>query len=306
MKHHVTRARRTLLALTTVLSLGVTACAPGGESADSDTCPYGKIAFGVEPFEDPTALEPAYRTIADDLSQSLECKVEVQIVEDYAAEVLAMRNGSLILGQFGPLGYVFASSEAHAEPVVSFGNADGKLSTYTAGIWVKKDSGITNLTELRGKQLALGGVGSTSGDALPRMAVKNAGLSDSDLTMDYAGGHPEALLALTNGAVDAAEINSQKLATAQADGRFNPNDYRQIWESAPIPNDPITVAGDANPELKKRIRKALLSLKPETVKAVASYLDVDPPGPMVPVTKKDYQQLFELRDSLGLTTEDVQ
>ncbi|WP_420098662.1 phosphate/phosphite/phosphonate ABC transporter substrate-binding protein [Corynebacterium sp.] len=289
-----------------VALLSTTACAPGGYGPDDPVCPNGTIAFGIEPYEAPDKLEPAYQLIADDLSDTLNCEVDVQIVEDYSAEVLAMRNGSLNLGQFGPLGYVFADRIANAEPIVSFGDAEGKLSTYTAGIWVSKDSPLQNIGDLRGRQLALGGVGSTSGDALPRMAVSEAGLSEDDLTMDYTGGHPEALLALKNGAVDAAQINSQTLTSATAEGTFNPDDFRRIWTSDPIPNDPITIPGDANPELKKNLREALTSLSPETVTEVAAFLDVDPPGPLVTVTKDDYRSLFHLADELGMTPEDVE
>ncbi|WP_221739933.1 phosphate/phosphite/phosphonate ABC transporter substrate-binding protein, partial [Corynebacterium bovis] len=309
-RHRPPTARRAavrVVTLTTILglTLGTAACAPGGRGPDDPTCPNGKIAFGVEPFESPDTLEPAYRAIAADLGRALDYEVEVQVVDDYSAEVLAMRNGSLTLGQFGPLGYVFADRVARAEPVVSFGDADGVLSTYTAGIWVAADSPIRTVADLRGRQLALGSVGSTSGDALPRMAVSEAGLREDDLRMDYAGGHPEALLALTNGAVDAAEINSQTLATATADGTFRPGDFRQIWISGPVPNDPVTVAGDAPAELKENLRRALTSLSPETISEVARLLDVDPPGPLVPVTKDDYTSLFRLADELHMTPEDI-
>jgi phosphonate transport system substrate-binding protein len=301
-----TTAVTALATVTALASVLTTACAPGGRGPDDPVCPNGKIAFGIEPYEAPDKLEPAYQVIAEDLSETLDCEVEVQIVEDYSAEVLAMRNGSLNLGQFGPLGYVFADRIAQAEPIVSFGDAEGNLSTYTAGIWVQKDSPVRTIDDLRGRQLALGGVGSTSGDALPRMAVSEAGLTEDDLTMDYTGGHPEALLSLKNGAVDAAQINSQTLASATVEGTFNPDDFRQIWKSDPIPNDPITIPGDANPELKENLREALTSLSPETITEVAAFLDVDPPGPLVPVTKDDYRSLFHLADELGMTPEDVE
>ncbi|MDN5583199.1 MAG: phosphate/phosphite/phosphonate ABC transporter substrate-binding protein [Corynebacterium sp.] len=301
-----TAHRAALAASCAVLLAAATACAPGGHGPDDPTCPNGKIAFGIEPYEAPDKLEPAYQVIADDLGETLDCEVDMQIVEDYSAEVLAMRNGSLTLGQFGPLGYVFADRIADAEPVVSFGDADGELSTYTAGIWVAEDSPVKTVEDLRGRQLALGGVGSTSGDALPRMAVSDAGLTEDDLTMDYAGGHPEALLALKNGAVDAAQINSQTVGSASAEGTFDPDDFRQIWSSDPIPNDPITIAGDANPELKENLREALTSLDPETLTAVAGFLDIDPPGPLVAVAKDDYRSLFHLADELGMTPEDVE
>ncbi|MCF3139155.1 phosphate/phosphite/phosphonate ABC transporter substrate-binding protein [Paenarthrobacter sp. AR 02] len=294
------------LALATALAL--TACGGSAQSspaATSATCPNGGIKFGIEPYEDPAKLKPAYDVLAAALSKKLECPVSVQVVEDYAAEVLAMRNGKLDLGQFGPLGYVFADAKAGAEPLVSFGTAGKELSTYTAGIWVSKDSPIQAIGDLKGKSLALGSVGSTSGDVLPRFGLREAEIADADLKMDYTGGHPEALLALTNGKVDAAEINSQTLATAIAAGTFTSDKYRQVWTSNPIPNDPITVRGDADPAFKAAVKDAFLSLDPTDVAKVGEFLDVTPPGPLLEVTKDNYQPLFELAKTMNLTEKDL-
>jgi len=297
------------LSLTAVLALsacGGTAQAGGSSAgAASATCPNGEIKFGIEPYEAPDKLVPAYEVLASALSKKLNCPVKVQVVDDYAAEVLAMRNGKLDLGEFGPLGFVFASQQAGAEPLVSFATADKKLSSYKAGIWVPKDSPIKSINDLKGKSLALGSNGSTSGDALPRFALQQAGIAEKDVKLDYAGGHPEALLALKNGKVDAAEINTQTLATATKEGTFKAEDFRQVWASDPIPNDPITVRKDADPAFKKAVTDALLQLDPQDVAKVGSFLDVTPPGPMVPVTKADYQPLFDLATALNLTEKNL-
>jgi phosphonate transport system substrate-binding protein len=300
------RSRLVALATAALCVLSLSACGPDdGAGTASATCPGGKVRFGVEPYEDPARLKPAYQVLARALQDELGCPVELTVVGDYSAEVLAMRNGRLELAQFGPLGYVFASIKANAEPLVSFASASGALTTYTAGIWVPKDSPARSLRELRGKSLALSSVGSTSGDALPRYALKTAGLAEGDVQIDYAGGHPEALLALTNGKVDAAEINSQQLVTARAEGSFDESRFRQIWESAKIPNDPITVRGDLHPAFKAAVRTALLELGPQDVAKVGAFLDVDPPGPLVEVTRDTYQPLFDLAAALGLTEGDI-
>ena len=293
------------LAAALVATLALTACGGGAAQLESPTCPDGQIRFGVEPFEDPARLTPAAEVLGDALSQSLNCPVEVQVTDDYSAEVLAMENGRLDIAIFGPLGYVFASRRAGAEPLASFGDAHGNLSSYTAGIWVPKNSDITAIDQLRGRSLALASVGSTSGDALPRKALVDAGIGQEEVRIDYAGGHPEALLALINGAVDAAEINSQQLASATAAGTFDPAGYRQVWTSEPIPNDPVTVRGDMDPAFKNAVRDALLNLDPAAVGEIGALLDVSPPGPLVAVEKSTYQPLFDLAAALGLTEDDV-
>jgi phosphonate transport system substrate-binding protein len=304
---------RSLAGLAAVATLTLSAAGCGSDSADSAaaadsdsaTCPNGKIRFGIEPFEDPAKLTPAFQTLADALGKQLDCEVDVQVVQDYSAEVLAMQNGQLELAQFGPLGYVFADQRANAEAIASFGLADGTLSSYTAGIWVPKDSDITSVEDLQGHTLALSEPGSTSGDALPREAILDAGMSKDDVEVTYAGGHPEALLALKNGKVDAAEINSQQMATSTGEGAFDESQYRAIWTSDPIPNDPITIAGDLDPAFKDAVKQALLTLPTADVEAIGAFLDVDPAGPLVEVDKKTYQPLFDLADTLGLTENDV-
>ncbi|GGU46349.1 phosphate/phosphite/phosphonate ABC transporter substrate-binding protein [Lentzea flava] len=291
---------RAVLAATLVLT---TACGTT-TSTSSGGCPNnGHVRFGVEPYEDPARLKPAYEVLAKALTRKLGCEVELQIVDDYAAEVLAMRNGKLELAEFGPLGYVFASQKAKAEPLVSFADGTGKLTSYTAGIWVAKDSPVQKIEDLRGKSLALSSVGSASGDALPRYGLKKHGVAD--VKLDYAGGHPEAMLALINGKVDAAEINSQQLATAKSAGTFDEAKFRQIWKSEPIPNDPITVRGDLDASFKDRVRKALLELETADVEKVGAFLDVTPPGPLVRVDNDTYKVLFDLATTLGLKEEDV-
>ncbi|MEU9927309.1 phosphate/phosphite/phosphonate ABC transporter substrate-binding protein [Streptomyces anulatus] len=297
--------RRLSLVGTVIAALTLSACGQGAEKPESASCPGGKIRFGVEPFEDPAKLTPAAKVLAEALGESLDCPVELTVTEDYAAAVLAMENQKLDVGIFGPLGYVFAHKRAGAEALASFGDTEGNLSSYTAGIWVPKDSKVTSVKELRSHSLALGSVGSTSGDALPRQALVDAGLKKSDVEVTYAGGHPEALLALVNNTVDAAEINSQQLASATDSGTFDPSKFRKVWTSDPIPNDPITVRGDHDKAFKKAVRDALLNLPADKVGEIGALLDVDPPAPLVPVDKNTYQPLFDLAETLKLTEKDV-
>ncbi|WP_242882307.1 phosphate/phosphite/phosphonate ABC transporter substrate-binding protein [Actinomadura litoris] len=298
-----------MAALVPAAALALTGCGDDASGSDAKgsskgSCPGGKVRFGVEPFEDAAKLTPAYKTLGKALETKLGCPVEVQIVQGYSAEVLALQNGKLEIAQFGPLGFVFASQRTGAQAVASFGNPDRTVSSYKAGIWVKKDSPIKTVADLRGRTLALSDAGSTSGDALPRFAIKKAGLSESDVKRQYAGGHPQALLALTYGKVDAAEINTQQQATSTEEKQFDASRYRQIWASDPIPNDPIAVRKDLDPAFRAKLVSALTSLTPQDVAKVGSYLDVEP-GPLVPVARQTYQPLFDLAKTLGLTEKDV-
>src|SRR5262249_47902557 len=172
--------------------------------------------------------------------------------------------------------------------------SNGQLSTYTAGIWVKKGSPITSLKQLAGHTLALSSTGSTSGDWEPRYALIQAGVQNQVKT-EYAGGHPESLEALLHGKVDAAEINSQTEAPAVASHPFDPPQYTQIWKSQPIPNDPVSASATLSPAARTAITHALLNLEPNAFTSgktsIADELDFTPPASghvMIPVTRATY------------------
>jgi phosphonate transport system substrate-binding protein len=263
------------------------------------------VRFGVEPYATGPAFKAAYEEVASALSERLDCPVELVLADSYAIELEAMRAGKLDLAEFGPLGLVFAQRLAGAEPLVSFGDG-GKLSTYTAAIWVPKDSPIESVEDLRGKTVAFGEPTSTSGGLLPTKALKDAGLEPGeDVEVRYTGGHDAAVVALKSGKVDAAEVNSQTESSYAADGKLDPADYRKLWVSEPVPNDPITVRGDLPQAFKDRVAEALRELPTATIAKVGKYLDVKDPTPMVPVTAEDYAEIAAMADTLGLGPKDA-
>jgi phosphonate transport system substrate-binding protein len=274
--------------------------ASGGRS--SSVCPNGQVRFGVEPYDAGAKFMGAYKSLTSALQTNLGCPVKLIVTNNYTAEVEAMRAKQLDVGEFGPLGYIFAHKLANAQPVAAFGTMSHKPVTYTAGLWVPASSPITSVAELKGKTVAFSDPGSTSGNLFPRYAIIKAGLNpNSDLKIEFAGGHPQSLLALTNGKVDAAEVNSQQQATASAAGQFDPSQYREIWKSPPIPNDPITVRGDLTPAFKAAFAKALFKLTPAQLKLVDTELGVDS-GPMIPAKDSLYAPIraLVLTEKLGI------
>ena len=95
-----------------LLGLAATSAAFPANAAD---CPNGgTVRFGVEPYDTSARLVPIYGHIGDLIGQKLGCKVEVFVTTNYNAEIEAMRNGKLEIGEFGPLGYVLAHQVAKA------------------------------------------------------------------------------------------------------------------------------------------------------------------------------------------------
>jgi phosphonate transport system substrate-binding protein len=279
------------LAAILAAAAALTVTALPAAAAKSSACPMGTVRFGVEPYDSGPKFEGAYKALTKALSKNLGCPVQLFVAENYTAEIEAMRAGKLDVGEFGPLGYIFAHKLAKAMPVAAFGDKHGKPVTYTAALWVPVGSTIHSLKQLKGHTIAFSDPGSTSGNLLPRYALIKAGLNpNKDVKIEFAGSHTASLLALVNGKVDAGEVNSQQQTTASAAGQFDAKKFRMIWRSAPIANDPITVRGDLPASFRAAVSKALLKLSVAQLKLVDTELGVDA-GPMVHASDGMYAQI---------------
>jgi phosphonate transport system substrate-binding protein len=298
------------LALTALVAYAASTLGTAAATTAAAACPSNPVTFAVEPYDTGPNLEKAYASLATDIGQKLGCSVKLIISNSYVAEIETMRAGKLDMGEFGPLGYVLAHQIADAQPVAVFGDANGKPDTYNAGIWVPKSSPITSLKQLQGKTLALDSTTSTSGGLYPISALINAGFkctvtSCQGLKVVFAGSHTASLLALTHGTADAAEVNSQQQASATAAHEFNAADYREIWKSTPIINDPITVYGKLPASFAAAVKTALLSLSAKQVSVVDTELGTATNGKMLAASDALYNPVRAVANAVHLTTADL-
>ena len=300
----MTRSLRRVAAIASSFFLFVLVAACGGGSSNvgstaASACPNGgTVRMGVEPFDDASLLLPVYQQIIDQVQWRLGCTIQLNITNNYTAEVEAMRAKQLEVGEFGPLGYVFAHSLANAEPVATFADKTGTPLTYYASIVTWPGSGITTLADVKGKKFAYSDPASTSGHLFPAYALKKAGIDpDNGIQAVYAGTHTASFLTIKNHKVDAGELNSDRIAAATKTGDYTAAQFPTLWKSDPIPQDPLTVRGDLPQAFKDKFTAALL--------AVNLGIIPDPKGEligpkMVVQTDTPYQQIRDLSTVLGI------
>jgi phosphonate transport system substrate-binding protein len=252
---------RFLMAATLAAGL-VTSAVTVPAFAQNATCPNGGVVrMGVEPYDATAKLVPIYGHIADLIGKQLGCKVEVFIAISYNAEIEAMRNGKLEMGEFGPLGYVLAHQVAKAEAVATFANARGEPDSYTAGIVTWPGSGIKTIQDVRGKSFAFADPASTSGHLMPAYWLAKNGINpDKDIKGFYAGNHAASYEAIKNHKAMAGELNSEQIASATLSGNYKASDFVELWRSGPIPIDPICVRGDLDPAFRAKLVSVLQNL----------------------------------------------
>jgi phosphonate transport system substrate-binding protein len=269
--------------------------------AASDCPNGGTIRFGVEPYEAAARLTPIYGHIGDLIGAKVGCKVQILITTNYTAEIEAMRAGRLEVGEFGPLGYVLAHQVAKAEAVATFGSADGKPETYTAGIVTWPGSGITAMAGIAGHTFAYSDPASTSGHLFPAYALRKAGIDpDKGIKAFYAGSHTASFEAIRNHKVQAGELNSQEITSATLASEYKPTDFVELWRSDPIPIDPIAISPHLQPAFAARLTAVLQSLdlrelSPNDLKIIGSS-----GARLVPQTDQAYDGIRELVKTLNI------
>lgn len=249
-----------LMASAAIAFTAVTTASP--QPAMADNCPAGgTVRLGVEPYDTAARLVPIYEKVGKLIGDKIGCPVRVYVATSYNAEIEAMRNGKLELGEFGPLGYVLAHQVAKAQAVAAFGTADGKPDTYWASIVTYPSSGIKTVAEIKGHSFAFSDPASTSGHLFPAYGLRKAGIDpDKDIKALYAGSHTASFEAIYNHKVDAGELNSEQMESARQRGHYKDGDVVFLWKSNPIPTDPVTVRGDLPDAFKKKLTDTLQHL----------------------------------------------
>jgi phosphonate transport system substrate-binding protein len=255
----------------------------------------------LTPSQKPTDLLAAGEEFAQVLGHLVGVPVRVTVASDYAAVIEALRNRTADLAFVHPVGYVLASREAKAT-IVAKNLWHGK-STFTSRIFVRKDGGVQQLEDLRGKTIAFVDPASSSGYIYPmvllmgRGLVKNRDPKTFFREVIFAGSHDAAMRALVNGHVDA--IASFDLAREQY--LKDPAERERIVfvaETPPIPEAGIAARDGLDPDTRARVRAALISIRgPAYANLLKRLYDIDG---FEPAEDREYDPVRAAVELLGV------
>jgi phosphonate transport system substrate-binding protein len=257
--------------------LGVGLILFGGAAAPAAT--QTSLHLVLTPSQKPTDLLAAGEAFGAALGKLVGLPNRVTVASDYAAVIEALRNQTADLAFVHPAGYVLANREAKAM-IIAQDQWHGKTS-YTARIFVRRDSGLKTLEDLRGKTIAFVDPTSTSGYVWPmtlliqRGLVKNRDPKTFFREVVFSGSHDAGLLALLNGHVDALASFDQ----AREQYLKDPAQREQLtWviETAPIPEGGICGREGLDPAIVAKVRTALLGMRgPEYAPLLKKLYDID-------------------------------
>ena len=198
------------------------------------------------------------------LEKSLGMKVEFTPVTDYPAAVEALVNKQVDLVWFGGFTYVQAQIRSGGKVVPI---AQREEDTKFRSVFItQKSSGITKLSDLKGKQVSFGSQSSTSGHLMPRTFLLEAGLDpEKDFKrIAYSGAHDATIASVVSGRVDAAALDITVWTKFVNENKVDTSKVDVFFTTPPYFNYNWSVHADMPVALRDRIAKALLALSSDS------------------------------------------
>jgi phosphonate transport system substrate-binding protein len=283
-------ASRTMKALATVAFAAVS----GLVSAQTDTLKVTTI-----PEEAATEQVRKFGPLAKYLERALGMKVEFTPVNDYPAAVEALVNRQVDLVWFGGFTHVQAQIRSGGKVIPI---AQREEDTRFRSVFItQKDSGIKQLSDLKGKQVGFGSASSTSGHLMPRTFLLEAGIDpERDFKrIAYSGAHDATIAAVASGRVDAAALDITVWRKFVDEKKVDTSKVDVFFTTPPYFNYNWSVHADMPAATRERLTKALLDLSMDNAEG-KEILTLNRATRYIPTRAENYKGLEAAGRSAGL------
>ena len=235
-----------------LLGAMATAVAPAVNAAEE------ALTMGVFPRRNSAETAKAFTPMVDYLGERLGRKVKLITAKNFDSFWSSVRERRYDIVHFNQFHYIRSAQNyqvvAHIEEL-------GK-STIAGVIYVRKDSGITSLAQLRGRTIMFGG----GEDAMvsyiaTRYLFLQAGLQKDDFKSLFAVNPPNAIVALFRRQADAAGAGEGIVDLPEVRAAIDADELTALAASVPLLQLPVAVKREMPAKLRVSIQAILVEMK---------------------------------------------
>lgn len=192
-------------------------------------------------------------------------------VNSRTAAAEALRGETVDFVVSGPAEYVVINKLTNATPLIGLGRPD-----YHCAIVVRADSGINVPTDLKGKTVAFGDIGSTSNMLCPMQVLADHSVDPVNDIEKIHTSRNIAHEALKNGDVDALGSNAGSWINVRNKETELPYGFfKMIARSGDLPNDMIMVGAHVPSEAAEMVKNAILENKEQIIAGITAHEEND-------------------------------
>ena len=252
------------------------------------------------PEEAATEQVRKFGPITKYLERTVGMKIEFVPVNDYPAAVEALVNKQVELVWFGGFTHVQAQIRSGGK-IIAIAQREEDDNKFRSVFITQKDSGITKLSDLKGKEFSFGSQSSTSGHFMPRFNLLKAGVDpDKDFKrVAYSGAHDATIASVVSGRVAAASLDITVWRKFVSEKKVDTNKVDVFFTTPPFFNYNWSVHADMPVALREKISKALLALDMNTPEG-KEILTLNRASRYVATKNENYKQFEEAGRMMGL------
>jgi len=234
--------------LSLVALIGAAPPAQAGEDA---------LTLGVFPRYKATVTTTMFKPLAEHLGERLHRRVALVTAKDFDSFWKAVTEQRYDIVHYNAYHYIHS---AQNYVVIAHLQESGRHAVGGA-LFVRRDSGITSISQLRGRTIIFGG----GRDAMlsyiaPRFLLMQAGLNDGDFKSEFAVNPPNALLALYHRQADAAGGGNTLIDQPVVKNAINAQELTVLAVSEPLLFLPWAVKRSLPARLRDSIQDIMIGL----------------------------------------------
>ncbi|MBI3636691.1 MAG: phosphate/phosphite/phosphonate ABC transporter substrate-binding protein [Candidatus Rokubacteria bacterium] len=257
------------------------------------------LIFTYAPVEDPVVYENAWADFLKYLEKVTGKKTKYFGLQNYAAQIEAMRSGRLHISAFSTGSVVYAVNVAGGVPFAIMKEGKGPAFYHLVMIAGAKNDKIKTVADLKGKRVAHVSQTSLSGYQAPVYYFSKLGVvPGKDYQVVFSGKHDTSALGVVNGDYDAAAVADTVIERMVTRGVMKASDYKVIYTSPPFPTAGFLYAHNLEPRLVEKIKDAFLSFKAEGTSVGREFKGRTGFAPLV--YQKDWEPVIAILEANGV------
>jgi phosphonate transport system substrate-binding protein len=228
-----------------------------GESAQEE------IVIGLIPEMNIFEQRMRYVHLADYLTERCGVRVRLATLIRYGNIIENFTAARLDGAFFGSFTGTLAIQRLNVEPIARPLWVDGK-STYHGHIFVRKDSGIRTVEDMRGKRMAFVERATTAGYIFPLAYLREHGVSDLDAFFGeyfFTGSHDAAIRAVLRGEADVGAAKNTIMEHVMQESPEAARELLILTESPPVPSNGLLVRRTLGEDARRKLKEALLNME---------------------------------------------
>jgi phosphate/phosphite/phosphonate ABC transporter binding protein len=214
------------------------------------------IKIGLIPERNVFDQVARYEALTEYLAQELGCRFELTMLSRYGNIVDRISRNEIQAAFLGSFTGALAGAQLGMTPVARPVNEDGS-STYLGRIFVRRESSLRAVADMKGARLALVEKATTAGDVFPLAYLRRHGVEDLESYFSevrYWGSHDAAINAVLDGEADVgAAKNTVMDWRAQVDPRVHA-ELETLASSDRVPSNALFLASSLDEDLKHQIQ----------------------------------------------------